>query len=454
MAVDTVVFVPGICGSVLKLGDEEIWPGTPWNVAFRNYPDRYVDLLATSKEVRATDVLRSVPLKLLGVALHHFDGYGRALTALEGMGFHEGGGTLVPFGYDWRMDVRTSAEALKARLARPDFAGRRVAIVAHSMGGLVTRYMIEILGPPISVRVELCVLVAVPHLGAPVALQNLLGLRPEIFLSGPQCKAALRNADFPSAYQLLPREGVPALLAASSATGFEVEDLFGVAAARYGLVAGSIQAARGLGAELQYMGPGFRPPCRYVAIAGNAQKTVTANYLDPQVDKARPVEEPTAGDGTVPLWSAAPPGIPVRYVAATHAGVFADPDTVAMLVAVLTPGRPGARLFSTEARAGLAVLSSHALHTSVEGGQSFTIAIVADKPTDSIEAVLEVEQLFEGGRTETQEVPIRYKGGFLRSIPLDFTAPTERAVLRFRVRQAGVPVAGTETTVLALGTTD
>lgn len=451
MAIDTVVFVPGICGSVLQLGDTEIWPGTPWNVAFESYPDDYVKLLATSREIRAVDVLRSVPLKVLGVTLHHFDGYGRALASLEEMGFREAGGTLVPFAYDWRMDVRESAKALKARLANRDLAGRRIAIVAHSMGGLVTRYLIEKLGLPPDIKVELCIFVAVPHLGAPVALQNLLGLRPEIFLSGPQCRAALRNPDFPSAYQLLPRAGVPALLSTSTSTGYAIEDLFGAATvARFGMVAGSVQAALGLGADLPFMGPGFQAPCRYVAIAGNAQRTVTTNYVDGP-SSARAVEEPTAGDGTVPLWSAAPPGIPVRYVAATHASMFADEDAVALLGAVLTPGRPGVRPWSVKTEAGPPVLSVQAVQTSVGGGQPFTVAIVADRPTNSFDAVLEMESAYEGGRIETAETPVRYDGGLLRSIPLDFTAPIEKAVLRFRLRQKGIAPSGTGTTILAVG---
>jgi pimeloyl-ACP methyl ester carboxylesterase len=447
MSIDVVVFLPGICGSVLKEGDETIWPGTPWNVKFETYPDHYVDLLATSTTMRATEVLRDVPLTLLGVTVYHFDGYGRALKALEAMGFHETGGGLISFAYDWRMDVRTSAATLHARLSKPDLRGKRIAIVAHSMGGLVARYALEKLGIPQGVRIELCALVATPHLGAPVALQNVLGLRPEIFLSAPQCRAVLRNPAFPSAYQLLPHMGVPTLLEANAGAGFIVQDPFDAAlVGRLGLVAGSLAAATGLYADLPFMGPGFQPPCRYVAIAGNAQKTVTANYLD-DATGAKPVEEPTAGDGTVPLWSAAAPGIPVRYVSATHGGMFADSDTIAMLRAVLRPGTPGARLFSLEP--GPPVLSAQAIQPSVKPGQPFTIAVIADRPTDRVDAVLEVTRAFDGERTETQEVPLRYDGGFLRSIPMDFVAPDERAVVQVRVRQGGV-TAGDVATVLVV----
>jgi hypothetical protein len=122
--------------------------GTAWNVALGNYPDAHAELLATSDKLEPVDVLRTVPLKVLGVTVHHFDGYQKALDALETMGFREAAGTLIPFAYDWRRDVRQSAEALKERLADGDLAGRSVALVAHSMGGLLARYMLEKLRPP------------------------------------------------------------------------------------------------------------------------------------------------------------------------------------------------------------------------------------------------------------------------------------------------------------------
>ena len=96
MAIDSVVFLPGICGSVLKEGERTIWPGTPANALFETYPDEYVDILATSTTLTVPDVLRSVPLTVFGVPVYHVDGYGRALRALEGMGFREAGGSLIP----------------------------------------------------------------------------------------------------------------------------------------------------------------------------------------------------------------------------------------------------------------------------------------------------------------------------------------------------------------------
>jgi pimeloyl-ACP methyl ester carboxylesterase len=209
MPIDTVVFVPGICGSVLVDHGETIWPGTPGQVVFQSYPDRLVQILSSSTTIEATDVLRSVPLTLLGLTVHHFAGYGQALKVLEQMGYSEVGGSLIPFPYDWRKDIRESAKLLHGRLSQPDLRGRRVAIVAHSMGGLVSRFALEKLGIPVGLNLQLLALLATPHLGAPVVMQNVLGLRPEIFLSAKQCRDALQNPQFPSAYQLLPGPACP-----------------------------------------------------------------------------------------------------------------------------------------------------------------------------------------------------------------------------------------------------
>jgi hypothetical protein len=245
-------------------------------------------------------------------------------------------------------------------------------------------------------------------------------------------QGSLVNPRFPSAYQLLPHPDVPAMLRESAETGFVIADL--AAAPDLGLVADSLTAARALAAGLPMIGPGFKPPsgCRYVAIAGNAQKTVTSNYLRPKTALA--VTEPTAGDGTVPLWSAAPPGIPVRYVAATHGSMFADKDTIAMLQAVLRPGQPGGRLFSLHPDPAQTGLRVEPIDQSVATGADFSVSVIADRPTDHVDAVVEVERHFAGGRSESDEVPVRYSGGLLRSIPLEFKAPEEQAVLTFAVR--------------------
>ena len=451
MPIDSVLFVPGICGSILVDKGETIWPGTPGQVVFQSYPDRLVEILSTSATIEATDVLRSVPLTLLGLTIHHFPGYGKALQALEGMGYREATGSLIPFPYDWRKDVRESAKALHTRLSQPDLRGKRVAIVAHSMGGLVARFALERLGIPNGLNLQLLALLATPHLGAPVAIQNVLGLRPEIFLSAAQCRTALRNPEFPSGYQLLPHPGIPALLARSPTIGFRVLDPFGADfAGQFGLTAGSLAAAESFAAELPFIGPSFRAPCPYIAIAGNAQKTVVGNYNLP--DGMTPVDEENSGDGTVPLWSAAPPGLPVRYVAAAHLDVCFDSDTVAMLRAVLRPDLPGGRLLSIQSDDPTPVaFTLQPVRESVSPGQTVAVALVANKPTSAIHVTVVVTRVVGEESGTPKEVRIDYEGGPVRSIPLEFEAPGQRAALLFQLVDANGQRSGEPRSVLVVG---
>jgi pimeloyl-ACP methyl ester carboxylesterase len=447
MPIDTVVFVPGICGSVLVDKGETIWPGTPGQVVFQSYPDRLVQVLSSSTTVEATDILRSVPLTLLGRTILHFPGYGKALKALEQMGYSEMGGSLIPFPYDWRKDIRESAKALHGRLSQLDLQGKRVAIVAHSMGGLVSRFAVENLGIPAELNLQLLILLATPHLGAPVAMQNVLGLRPEIFLSAKQCRDALGNPQFPSGYQLLPRPGVPALLARSPKIGFRILDMFGEDIQRqFGLVADSLAAAKAFAADLPFIGPDFHPPCPYLAIAGNAQKTVVANYS--LSEGVTPIDEENSGDGTVPLWSAAPPGLPVRYVAATHLDVCFDSDALGMLRAVLRPDLPG-RLFGNDPAPTFFTLQP--VKESVSPGETITVAIVANKPTESIHIKVVVTRIFEENRADPPvEVSVDYDGGPIRSIPLEIETPDRRAVLLFQLANQGGQHLGEPRSVLVV----
>ena len=447
MLVDKVVLIPGICGSVLMDGAELVWPGTPFQVLFKSFPDHLVQKLATSQTLRATDILRSVPLTVAGIDLHHFDGYGKAVAAIEALGFSEQAGTLVPFAYDWRQDVRTSAQALHDRLKRDMPAGTRLGIVAHSMGGLVARYMLERIGLPPGLTVAIAVMVAVPHLGAPASLQNIVGLRPEVFLSPSQCKIAVGNPQFPSAYQLLPRATLPALLEASVSFGYRERDILSAPVqAMLGLSAHSLAAASGLWDELPMIDSAWTAPCRYFAIAGNEQRTIAANYLGVPDTLAQTLEEPGAGDGTVPLWSAAPASIPVRYVPAEHGSMFGDPRTRQLLRTLLRPDLPIILADFTEGTS----ISVQSTAPSVEAGGQINVALVADQAVKQLEGALVVETFRNGERAAERRIPIAYRGGELRSLSIDVIAPDEGALLRLSFQQPAPAPAGHDAVVLVL----
>ncbi len=116
-----VVFVPGILGSSLKENGAIIWPALS--------PDQEKLRLDRTliSETTSTKSDPGVAPQLYGQAL---DQFGAKLTKY--------GIQFVPCGYDWRRDIRAGAQDLQNCMQRDVPLNKRVIIVAHSMGGVVT----------------------------------------------------------------------------------------------------------------------------------------------------------------------------------------------------------------------------------------------------------------------------------------------------------------------------
>ena len=149
-----IIIVPGLTGSDLvnsKTG-EEVW--------FKNHRSKDDDLRLPISPNRSEnhdnlvskDIIRSV--KFLKI-LPETEIYERLIDALQTRGGYreatwstatrkDAADTFYVFPYDWRQDNVESArllirriEALKRRLGKPDL---KFNVIAHSMGGLVSRY--------------------------------------------------------------------------------------------------------------------------------------------------------------------------------------------------------------------------------------------------------------------------------------------------------------------------
>jgi pimeloyl-ACP methyl ester carboxylesterase len=149
-----VIVIPGILGSRLRdaATDQELWPGSLWGVVFGSkehlaLPFDPVSLQPTA-EARPDGLFEAA----LGTdfygeilrTLEHSGGYRRAMP---GTAADPGARRYYVFAYDWRQDnVRTAAK-LDAYIEqiRRDYGDPKlkVDIVAHSMGGLVTRYFLR-----------------------------------------------------------------------------------------------------------------------------------------------------------------------------------------------------------------------------------------------------------------------------------------------------------------------
>jgi len=203
---EPVIIVPGILGSRLnRVSDgEEVWP----NVIEMIKPgaDNYLNdlILSTSgeqifgKELATSEILEEA---------WPFTVYGNLVNAFRDKGYVDGQ-DLFTVAYDWRFSVQDSVDALASIVqeALDNSPTGKVNIIAHSMGGLVTKEYLS--RPGVSASVNKVVLIGVPNLGAPKAFKVLnygddfdlskfgIGLNAQ--------KAKEISQNMPGVYELLP----------------------------------------------------------------------------------------------------------------------------------------------------------------------------------------------------------------------------------------------------------
>lgn len=221
-----LIVIPGVMGSRLLRTDNkmEVWPGPLWGmVVGQGYADLALPVAGTDAIAGAP---RTLPLDAGGL-FYEFAGsdfYGQIIRTLtDAGGYHcvpveqmSASTDCVLFAWDWRKGMVTAAAELDAavdrlRSMRSD-PTLKVDIVAHSAGGLLTRYFVRYGGADVledaepritfagGEKVRQAVLIGTPNYGSITALQKaIMGdeigrswLRPETI------------ATMPGMYQLLP----------------------------------------------------------------------------------------------------------------------------------------------------------------------------------------------------------------------------------------------------------
>ncbi len=251
-----VIVIPGILGSKLKdiRTDQPVWgafvsgaadPQSDQGLKLITAPYVYPDGSLTNwSHVVPDGALEQVRLSLLGIPLS-VKAYADIVSALNAGGFREeqlGENnelfyndthyTAYQFDYDWRMSNADNAARLfdfvqdvRARVAK-EYAQKfgikdadiKVDIVAHSMGGLLTRYMLRygdqgmpddgtdpVLDWSGTLGVERVILVGTPNAGSAYAFRELLQGKNYGLPILPYYSPAVLGS-FASLYQLLPRD--------------------------------------------------------------------------------------------------------------------------------------------------------------------------------------------------------------------------------------------------------
>lgn len=409
----TVIVIPGIMGTALELPaadggkSESVWPPTPYETQF-GYKRR--DKL-TDPRVRPTRIISSVLC---------FQFYSGLLNQLDRMGFTEDGdqNRLITFPYDWRLDLFNVAEQLESVIAEAYSDGAtKITLVAHSMGGLITRLVLEdptMKAKPWFAVIDQFIAIATPHLGAPLALARVLGLDSAMGISKADFAWIASQEAYPSAYQLLPAPGILCCWNQSSLTLAPLDIYNPVTADKLGLKTTLLDRARAVHTSL---GAGRRADhIRYFYFAGSGHRTVTRVNLftkglgELDFERSEVTRTDDAGDGTVPLNSALPAYGQHHIAVNAHSTAFAGDAFHRVFVRLLGFNEGYAlQAVSDEARLTLEA-------PIIESGSTIEVvlsAIVEEGCLTDIDGTLVLLKKSEHDATqdiEVQRTPIRYTG--------------------------------------------
>jgi hypothetical protein len=169
---DMVVILPGILGSVLQKDGQDLWNVSGqaiWQVV-RSLGNRLQDLKLDRDDRNGGDLGDGIKATKLIADTHlipglwKIDGYTKTSKLItENFQVTEGNiyedpedraANFYHFPYDWRRDNRGNARILKRLLDKRlkrwrEWSGNndaKVILLAHSMGGLISRYYLEVLG--------------------------------------------------------------------------------------------------------------------------------------------------------------------------------------------------------------------------------------------------------------------------------------------------------------------
>jgi pimeloyl-ACP methyl ester carboxylesterase len=298
-----VFVVPGIMGSQLGLVRQ---PPLPNDILWLDPIDIGVGRLSMLRVPGTASVVA------LGAVLYS---YLRLKLHLRAAGF-----AAVFHDYDWRLSVDDLGRAFAARLSAEP--GESVMVVAHSMGGLVSR---AALGHPGTDRVRRLVLLGTPNFGSYAAVQALRGtyavVRKIARLATRESAEMLAGEvfnTFPSLYQLLPPKGCNGGV-----------DLFDPSAWPRSAPAPRPELLARARTLHQTLAP---PDDRVAVIVGVGQETVTAAELHEDEFVYTVTRH---GDGTVPVISARLPGAQTYYARVAHSDLTRDRVVSAAVVDLL-----------------------------------------------------------------------------------------------------------------------
>ncbi len=206
-----IIFIPGYYGTRLirDSDDSIVWVSTAELLVGQQpltLPVPGLELSNTAK-LHPTDVLETVTVIPL---LYSVDVYGSLLDKLRSIPPETS--RVIPFAYDWRNDLMEAVRSLHVQILQLRAQGiQNIAVVAHSMGGLILSYYLRYgIQDPNSAtenwdgvqKVSSVVMIGVPFQGVMNSFRNMnYGVTAKLNSSLLTAEA---YSSFPSSYYTLP----------------------------------------------------------------------------------------------------------------------------------------------------------------------------------------------------------------------------------------------------------
>ena len=391
---DVVVLLPGILGSVLERDGRDVWamsPGAAWR-ALMSLGHSVTDLELHGDDPSVDDLGDGVTARRLQPDLHlvpgfwSIDGYSHIRKSIFATFDVIDGQNWFDFPYDWRRDNRVAARHLAERAPawlhdwrkQSGNSDAKLVLVAHSMGGLVARHYLEVLGGWHDARA--LVTFGTPYRGSLNALDFLCnGFKKGIGPLGIDLTRLLRSLT--SVYQLLPRYPVVDSGAGGLTRVAETSKLPGVDLVR---AAAALSFHHDIDAAIE-----THPPGGYAIhpIVGILQPTIqSARLHDGSVTMVPSYDgQDAGGDGTVPRVSATPIELADQgreiYAPDQHGSLQNSTGPLTQLIGVLS-ARPTANL-----RGGLTGFGLQ-IDEIFEADEPIAATVTSDDPTPTVDAVI------------------------------------------------------------------